>query len=42
MELVNTELGFIVFAAVAVLGIALRLAWIDATPRRRPSGTTMD
>lgn len=34
MELGFVELGLILVTVVSVLGIALTLAWIDASPRR--------
>lgn len=35
MELGVLELAFIVLTAVAVLGLAFTLAWIDASPRKQ-------
>ncbi len=32
-----SELALVVIGTVCVLGVALALAWIEATPRRRPA-----
>lgn len=32
------ELAVLVFSAIGILGFAIALAWIDATPRQRGAG----
>ena len=37
MELGPMELALIAVAAVSVLAVAFGLAWLDASPRKRPT-----
>ena len=42
MELGPMELTLIAVAAVSLVLVALGLAWIDASPRKRHSGESLD
>ena len=42
MELEPMELTLVIVAAVSLVIVALGLAWIEATPRNRHGGESLD